>query len=396
MPLFQRALSCRNYRLYFAGQLVSLAGTWMQQIAMLWLAYRLSSSAFVLGSIGFAGQIPSLVLAPLSGVWIDRLDRRRLLMWTQALSMMHALVLAVVTWQHWVSPGLLVFLALVLGCINAVDFPARQTAVGQLVDDPAYLPNAIALNSFLMNAGRFVGPSLAGFVVATAGEVVCFLLNALSYLAVLLALRAMRISFRIEPSSSTLKSFVDGNRYTFTHRQIWLPLILVAGISFCIMPYTVMMPFFARVAFSGDAGTYGLLIGSAGGGALLASVFLLTRREIRRLTLWVGFAATSAGISLGLFSATTQWWQGVPVLVALGFSTTLAFSGCNTLIQTRVEETFRGRVMAIFSMALLGMAPVGCLAVGAVSELIGIRLTLALCGLATLFIGFVYLKAMRK
>ena len=258
MPPALRALASRNYRIYFAGQLVSLAGTWMQQIAMVWLAYRLTGSALVLGVVGFASQIPILVLSPFGGVLIDRFDRRRLLMLTQALSMVQALLLAWLVWQGVATPTHLIALAFGLGCINALDVPARQAIVVQLVDDKGDLPNAIALNSFMMHATRFVGPALAGWVVATAGEALCFLFNAASYLAVLLALAAIRLpaTTRRGPATPPLQALREGVRYTAGHRHIRASLLLIASLSLLATPYTVLMPLFAKEIFGGDARLY--------------------------------------------------------------------------------------------------------------------------------------------
>jgi MFS family permease len=390
MPAFARALNSRNYRLYFVGQLVSLAGTWMQQIAMLWLAYRLSDSAFVLGAIGFASQIPILIFAPIGGVWTDRVDRRRLLLWTQALSMLQALGLAVLAWQERVSPALLLVFAFLLGCINSLDVPARQAIAVQLVDDPDDLPNAIALNSLLMNSARFVGPALAGFVVAAVGESLCFLLNALSYFAVLVALGAIRISVVPSRPMPTMQALQQGYRYVLGQRQIRLSLLLVACISFFATPYAVMMPIVAREIFAGGALTYGLLIGSAGAGSLLASLFLASRADTRDVSYWVSLTAPAVGLCLALFSITPIRWLAFPVLIGLGFSVIIAIAGSNTLIQTQVHEDYRGRVMAIFTMAFLGIAPLGSLSVGSLAHVFGIRQTLAACGVIMLLAGIIY------
>lgn len=390
MPVFARALRSRNYRLYFLGQLVSLAGTWMQQIAMIWLAYRLSGSAFVLGTIGFASQIPILIFASIGGVWTDRLDRRRLLLWTQALSMLQALALAALAWQERVSPGLLLVLAFFLGCINALDVPARQAIAVQLLDDPDDLPNAIALNSLVMNSARFVGPALAGFVVAAVGEAMCFLLNALSYLAVLVALRAIRIAAVPGQPTPTWTALRQGYRYVLRHRQIRRSLLLVAGVSFLATPYAVLMPIFARQVFAGDALTYGLLIGSAGAGSLLAALFLAARADTRDLHRSICRAAPAVGLCLLVFSLTSQRWLAFPVLAGLGFSVILTVAGSNTLIQTAVDDEFRGRIMALFSMAFLGVAPLGSLALGTLAHACGIRRTLAACGALVLVAGVVY------
>lgn len=390
MPPFFRALRSRNYRLYFLGQVVSLVGTWMQQVAMLWLAYRLSGSALTLGTVGFASQIPILIFASLGGVWIDRFDRRRLLLWTQSLSLLQSLLLAVLVWQEMVSPGLLVLLAFILGCLNAVDVPARQSIAAQLVESPADLQNAIALNSIVIQSARFIGPALAGVVVATVGEAVCFLINAFSYLAVLLALSLIRTtSVRARPTP-TLQALREGFHYARGHRQIRSSLFLVASISFFATPYTVMMPLFAREIFGGDASTYGGLIASAGAGSLLAAVALASLADTRKLQRWIGWAATLVGISLAVFAMTPVLGLAYPALAVLGFAVIITFSGSNTLIQTQLAESYRGRVMAIYTMAFLGVAPLGSLAVGAVAELIDIRLTLVICGAVSLLVALRY------
>lgn len=390
MPPILRALKSRNYRLYFIGQLVSMAGTWMQQIAMVWLAYRLSNSAFVLGSVGFASQIPILIFASFSGVLVDRFDRRRLLMGTQALSMVQALMLAALAWLDRATPGLLILLAFFLGCINAVDVPARQAVVVQLVEDREDLPNAIALNSFLMNSARFIGPALAGFVVALVGEAVCFMLNAASYLAVLVALGLMHIPAEGRRNSRAWDALKEGYRYVVGHKRIRRTLLLVACVSFFATPYAVMMPLFAREIFLGDARTYGFLIASAGGGSLLASLYLASRADTEGLAMRVALAAPTVGAALALFAVTPRAWMAYPVLMGVGFCVIITIAGCNTLIQTWVENEFRGRVMAIFSMAFLGIAPLGSFTIGSVAHAFGIRYTLVACGLLTLAAGLVY------
>jgi len=395
MPPFLRALNSRNYRLYFIGQLVSLAGTWMQQIAMVWLAYRLSNSAFVLGTIGFASQIPILFFASIGGVWIDRLDRRRLMMWTQALAMVQSLGLALLAWLEWVTPGLLIGLALLLGCINALDVPARQSLAVQLVDDPDDLPNAIALNSFIMNAARFVGPALAGLLVALTGEAVCFLLNALSYLAVLAALTAIRLNLKpsARKTEAPMQALANGYRYVLAHRPIFLLMLLVTSISLFATPYAVMMPLFAKEIFNGDASTYGMLVGSAGAGSLIGSLLLASRDNVLSLNRWLGFSAPAVGICLVLFTLMPNRWLAIPVLMALGFSVIITIAGSNTLIQMQVDDHYRGRVMAIFSMAFLGIAPIGSLVVGSLAHGIGVRTTLVACGVLSLISGLLYRHA---
>lgn len=388
-----RALRSRNYRLYFSGQLVSMAGTWVQQIAMIWLAYRLSNSAFVLGLVGFATQIPVLLFASFGGVWTDRVDRRRLLMATQVAAMGQALLLAGLAWTGSLTPHVLIALAFVLGCINALDVPARQAIAVQLIDRPEDLPNAIALNALVMNASRFVGPALGGFLVAMLGEALCFFLNALSYLAVLVALRAIRLpdSPKGEPVSA-LRALREGFRYALAHPQIRGSLILVAGVSFLAAPYVVLMPLFASEVFGGDARTYGLLVGSAGFGSLLASAFLATRSDTSGLRGLVTVAAPVVGIALALFAFTSLRWLAFVELAVLGFAIIAVFAGSNTLIQLQVEDAFRGRVMSMYSMAFLGVAPLGSLTVGTVASMAGIRPTLAVCGLL-IFAGALYCRS---
>jgi MFS family permease len=391
-----RALRSRDFRIYFAGQLVSMAGTWMQQIAMGWLAYRLTDSALVLGLLGFASQAPILLFGLLGGVWSDRVDRRRLMMWTQALALVQALALAVLTWQGWITPGLLLALAFLMGCINALDMPVRQSLVANLVEDRAQLANAIALNSMLMNTTRFIGPALAGFIIAAAGEAVCFLLNAVSYLAVLLALLALRVRSGGDASQHPLRALKEGLRYTFGHADIRLFLMLVAAASFLLTPYVVMMPLYARTIFDGDARTLGLLVSSAGAGSLVAGLFLATRANVDGLARRVSMAATLGGVALALFAFNTVHGLAYPILMVLGFSVVLIAAGSNTLLQTWVRDDMRGRVMSVFSMSFLGVAPLGSLAVGSLAQAFGIRPTLFVCGALTVVVGLVHSDRLRR
>ena len=390
-----RALRSRDFRIYFAGQLVSVAGTWMQQIAMGWLAYRLTDSALVLGLLGFASQVPILLFGAFGGVWSDRVDRRRLMQWTQSLAMLQALTLALLTWQGWITPPLLLGLAFLMGCINAMDMPVRQSLVANLVEDRAQLANAIALNSFVMNSTRFVAPAIAGLIIAAAGEAVCFLINALSFLAVLLALRALRVAPSGDRSQPALRALGEGLRYTFGHRDIRLFLLLVAAISFLVTPYVVMMPLYARTIFDGDARTLGLLVSSAGAGSLTASLFLASRASVDGLARRVSLAATLAGAALALFALNSQHALAYPILMALGFAVVLIAAGSNTLLQTWVRDDMRGRVMATFSMAFLGIAPLGSLAVGALANAIGVRAALFLCGILALGVGLAHNRRTR-
>lgn len=385
--VFTRALASRNYRLYFAGQLISLAGTWMQQIAMIWLAYRLSNSAAVLGMVGFASQIPILLFGPFAGVLTDRFDRRRILIGTQMLAMLQAVVLTALAWQGRASTEWLIGLAFVLGVINALDLPARQAFSAQLVDKREDLPNAIALNSLLMNSARFVGPALAGFAVATLGEAWCFAINAVSYFAVLLALLAIDAKPPRADRTPAWRAFREGVGYVIGHREIRPRLLMVAAVSFLVTPYAVLMPLFASEIFGGDARTYGLLIASAGAGALLAGLYLASRKGTERLPRRVADAVLLAGAALSVFAANHWLPLAFPIVMVLGFAVITTIAGSNTMIQVQVEDAYRGRVMAIFSMAFLGIAPLGSFTVGHLAHWVGVQPVLFACGIATFIVG---------
>jgi len=397
------ALRSRNYRLFFAGQLVSLTGTWMQQIAMVWLAYRLTDSAAVLGLVGFASQIPILLFSTMAGVWNDRVDRRRLLIWTQTAALAQALLLAALTFFSTIRAEWLVALAFILGCINAIDLPARQAFVAQLVTDKADLANAIGLNAFLMNGTRFVGPALAGLLVASWGEAFCFLLNALSYGAVLLALRAIRVAPKTDQplKESAWSSLKSGLHYAYTHEAINRALWLVAGFGLFVTPYTILMPLFAREIFAGAADTYGFLVASAGAGSLCAALWLAFRAGRKATTTQgletlVARAALCGGIALGGFALTPGILWAYPLLMLLGFCVVLTVAGSNTLISISVADTYRGRVMSIFSTAFLGIAPLGSLVVGVIAEAVGVRITLLGCALLTLLLSTRHVWLLRQ
>jgi MFS family permease len=393
VPSYLRALRSANFRLYFAGQTISLAGTWMQQAAIFWLAYRLSDSALMLGATGFASQIPILLFSAIGGVWIDRVDRRTLLLWTQSLSMLQSFLLAALTWFELTSPAVLILLAFTLGCLNAIDIPARQSIAAQLVETPGDLQNAVALNSIVIQLARFVGPALAGAVVAAGGEALCFMINTCSYIPALTVLIVIRTKFSPGKPTPTLHALAEGIRYVQENPHIRCSLLLVAAISFFAMPYTVLMPLVADKVFAGDVRTYGTLAASAGVGSLLAALLLVTLKNTRRLHAWISPAAGTVGISLMLFAATSSIAFAYLLLPILGFSAIMVFSGSNTLIQMRVADQFRGRVMAIHTMAFLGVAPLGNFAAGALAEHIGVGITLLLCGLIAVAAAALYQHA---
>lgn len=393
LPDLVRALRYRNYRFYFSGQLVSVVGTWTQQIAMSWLVYRLTGSVLMLGVVAFAGQIPVLFLAPLGGLWVDRVDRRLLLLWTQSLSMAQALLLAVLTLTHAVQPWHLVALALLLGAINAVDVPARQSFVVRLIDRRDDLPNAIALNSLTVNAARFLGPSIGGLVVSVAGEAACFLINAVTYLTVIIALAAIRVEREAGISRFSFESLRAGVVYAFGVREIRVLLGIVAAVSFTVTPYTALMPYFAKEVFGGGPRVLGVLMSAAGVGALIATLYLASRKSVAPLPDLIAGAAIAAGAGLALFTLTPTLWLAVPFLLVVGSGVMVTIAASNTLIQTIVRDELRGRVMSIFTVAFLGIAPIGSLVVGSIASVAGTRPTLLVCGAMAAVAGWRFRRA---
>lgn len=387
-----RALRHRNFRLYFFGQIVSLIGTWMQQVAMGWLVYRLTGSVLLLGVIGFASQVPILVFAPFGGLWSDRFSRQRLLLLTQTLSMLQALILAALTLTHLVQVWHLVAMAVTLGLINAVDAPARQSFVVQLVDTRDDLPNAIALNSFTINSTRMLGPTVAGILVSLFGEGVCFLLNGLSYLGVIWVLVTIRVADVPRLRHSMVEGLKQGFAYAFGFPPIRALLVLMATLSFTATPYIVLMPVYAKQVFHGDARTLGLLMGASGLGALIGTFYLASRKTVVGLGRVITGAVFCAGGGLMAFAFSRSFWATVPTLMLVGFGIIAAAASSNMVIQTIVKDHFRGRTMSLFTMSFLGMAPLGSLAAGSLADRIGTPETLFLGGLASVLAALVFAR----
>jgi MFS family permease len=384
-----RALRSRNYRLFVAGQSVSLVGTWMQQVAMSWLVYRLTGSAFLLGVVGFTSQIPTFLLAPVAGVLADRWNRRRLLMVTQALAMFQAAFLAAAVLSGVVQVWHIVVLSLLLGVVNAFDIPIRQSFIVEMVYDREDLGNAIALNSSMVNGARLIGPTIAGLLVASVGEGVCFVLNSASYLAVLVALAAMRLAPAPQQQKQRRHVFHElreGFNYAFGFGPIRSILLLIALVSLTGMPYAVLVPVFAKEVLHGGVHTFGFLMTAAGCGAFIGTVYLASRKSVLGLGRLIVLAAVLFAAGIAAFALSGTIIFSLASLVVVGFGAITMIASCNTILQTIVEEDKRGRVMSFFAVSFMGMAPFGSLGAGTMSGIIGPRETLLL-GAACCLVG---------
>ncbi|MEP6492201.1 MAG: MFS transporter [bacterium] len=381
-----RALAHRNYRLFFGGQSVSLVGTWITRVATSWLVYRLTGSAFLLGVVGFWGQIPTLLFSPFAGVLVDRWDRRRILVWTQALSAVQSLALAVLALTGLITVPWIVVLQICQGLINAFDTPARQSFVVQMVDDPADLPNAIALNSTMVNASRIIGPSIGGLIIAAVGEGWCFLIDAVSYVAVIFSLLAMRVA-RAEGrggGGALLDDLRAGYRYVSGFAPVRSALILLALVSAMGMPYTVLMPVIAANVFHGGPHTLGFLMTASGLGAVVGALYLASRRSVVGLGRVMALSTTAFGAGLVAFGLTRSLWIALLILPLVGGGFMVEMAATNTILQTITEEHLRGRVMAFYTMAFFGAAPLGSLIAGVAAARIGAQQTIVLGGVICL------------
>ncbi len=380
--LIVRALRHRNYRLFFGGQGISLIGTWMTRVATGWLVYRLTGSAFLLGLVSFAGQIPILFLGPFAGVWVDRWNRHRVLVVTQALSMIESFALAALALAGIITVNEVILLNLFQGAVNSFDMPARQAFVIEMVEQPEDLGNAIALNSSLVNAARLIGPSVAGLIIAGVGEGYCFLIDGFSYMAVIASLLLMTVAPRqIEHAQQSVVSELrEGWNYVTGFLPIWSILLLLACISLVGMPYTTLMPIFAGKVLHGGAHTLGFLMAAVGVGALCGAVTLAARPSVLGLGRLIPMTAAGFGISLMAFSSSRLLWLSLLLLVVTGFCFMQNLASSNTILQTIVENKKRGRVMSFYSMAFQGVAPFGSLIAGAVASRIGAPRTLTIGG----------------
>jgi len=367
-----RALRHRNFRLFFGGQTISLIGTWMTRIATSWLVYRLTGSALLLGTVSFAGQIPTFLFAPFAGVWVDRLNRRQVLVWTQTLSMIESFLLAALTLSGHITVELILILSVLQGIVNAFDMPGRQAFMVEMVGDRADLGNAIAINSSMVNVARLIGPSLAGMLIAATSEGWCFLIDGISYIAVIASLLMMRLDAVavLRKATSMLTELKEGWSYVAGFLPIRTILTLFALVSLMGMPFVVLMPIFAAKVLSGGPHTLGFLMGAMGVGALVSALSLAARKSVRGLIRMIPVAAAVFGLGLIGFGLSHVFWLSMLMVLIAGMGMMQGMAASNTIIQTLVDEDKRGRVMSYYTMAFMGMAPFGSLLAGTLAHAI--------------------------
>jgi len=394
VKLIFRALSHRNYRLFFGGQSISLIGTWMQQIAISWLVYRLTNSALLLGIVGFSSRIATFLLASLAGVLADRWNRHRVLVVTQTASMIQAMVLAILVLTGTIAVWHIILLSLLLGLINALDVPTRQSFIVDMIEKREDLGNAIALNSSMVNGARLIGPSVAGILIATLGEGICFLLNGLSFIAVVVALLAMKITpkNRETKNSQVLQELKEGYSYAFGFAPIRSVLLLLALVSLMGMPFTVLMPVFAEKILQGGPKALGFLLGATGVGAVAGSIYLASRKSVVGLGRIIVIASSLFGIGLIAFSFSRVFWLSLLIMLVTGFGMMVQMASSNTILQTLVEEDKRGRVMSFYTMAFMGMVPFGSLLAGSLADMIGAPKTVMVGGIACIVGSIMFAK----
>lgn len=362
-----RALGHQPFRTYFFGQGVSILGSWIQQVALSWLVYRLTGSAALLGITAFAALIPMLIVGPLAGAWLDRRDRRKALMAVQALLFLQAGAMAVLTWLNMIGPTLIILMSLLLGTLNAIDTPARQSLIGNMVSDKADLPNALALNAMLFNLGRFIGPPVAGLLLTVTTEAGCFAINAVSYLALLWGVTVMRIGPVPRAAGSVGHVFREGVRYAFTTWPIRTLIVVLALVNVTASAYAVLLPVFAKEVFLGDARTLGWLWGAAGAGAFASTLVLATLKSVRATVNAVVSGVLVSALALLVFPLTTQLAVALPAMAALGYGISVTNVGINTALQTLAPDHLRGRVVSFFSSTRFGFDAIGGLIAGAVA-----------------------------
>jgi len=396
LPASMRALSHRPFRLYFFGQACSVLGSWIQQVALSWLVYRLTGSAALLGVTAFAALIPMLVVGPLAGAWLDRRDRQRALVCIQALLFIQALSLAALTWLDLIGPVLIVLMSALLGILNAFDTPARQSLIAPMVGKREDLPNALALNAMLFNLGRFIGPPIAGLLLTVMSEAACFAINAVSYLALLWGVAAMKIGVTPKSSGSVGHVFREGARYAFHTWSIRTMIIVLALVNVTASAYAVLLPIFAREVFHGDARTLGLLWGAAGAGAFASTLLLATHSNLRATVNAVIAGVLLSALALLVFPLTAQLAVALPAMVALGFGISVTNVGINTALQSMAPDHLRGRIVSFFSSTRFGFDAIGGLIAGVIAAWTSAPATLFGEGVVLVLVSFWLLKRVAR
>ena len=392
-----RALRNKNYRIFFCGQGLSLIGTWMQFVAINWLVYKLTNSPFYLGAVSFANQISSFIIAPLGGVIADRFDKRKIVFATQFFSMLQALILTVLFFTGNIQIWHILTMSIFIGIVNGFDIPTRQAFINELVENRDDLPNAIALNSMIFNGARLAGPSIAGIIIALAGEGTCFAINAASFIAVLIALFFIKTKSQISPpASSAVSGFKEGLIYAWHFKPIRYMLLLLSFVSLVAFPYSIMMPVFARDILKGSSDTLGFLVGAIGLGAFLGAIYLASRKSVHKLANMIVVALATFSVAIFAFSLSQILWLSFIFITFAGFGVMIQMAAVNTLLQTIVDDNKRGRIMSLYTMAFIGMSPFGSFIAGYLASKIGaphtIQIGASLCLLAT----FLFASKLKK
>lgn len=389
-----RSLNYRNYRLFFYGQSISLIGTWMQRITIPWLVYKMTGSTLLLGISAFAGQIPSLFLSPFAGVVTDRLSRYNVLIWSQVFAMVHAFLLAWLFLSGNLMIWHIIFLSFVIGCINTFEIPARHSFVIEMVERKEDFGNAIALNSLMFNGARLLGPSLAGILLAAAGEGLCFIINGFSFMFVIFSMKLMKLNRRRSENKQTeiLKELKVGFDYTFGFAPIRHLILLLALVGFLVMFYSTLMPVFAKEVLEGDSHTYGFLMGAAGFGALLGALFLASRETVLKIGRLIPAAVILFGGGLVILSFSRSFILSLVIIVFVGMGLMLQTAASNTILQTITDDDKRGRVMSFYTMAIMGSAPFGSLVAGVLAKTIGTPFTILTGGIISIAGAILFLR----
>jgi MFS family permease len=392
-----RALRYRNYRLFFFGQIISLTGTWMQYMAMSWLVYRLTNSPFALGIIGFSSQITIFLVTPFAGVWADQWNRHRIVIVTQILSMIQAFILAVLVLTGIARVWYIIALSVFLGLVNSFDMPVRQSFTIDMIENKEDLGNAIALNSLMFNIARFAGPTVAGILVSCFGEGICFLLNGISYIAVIVALILIKITPRkIAINKNHIwESMKEGFLYTFGSPPMRFILMLMGLVSLVVMPYAVLMPVFARDVLHGSSKTLGFLMGSAGLGALIGAIYLAAKKGVRGLGKTIALSTFILSAGLIVLSFSRVLWFSLFLMAFIGFGIMVHMASSNTVLQTVVDDDKRGRVMSFYIMAFIGLTPFGSLLAGSFASAIGTPNTIFIAGIFCILGALVFVRKMK-